>query len=157
MRGHKMDFDYSENWGFVDKGIQQYLQKTNYQVLPNKYYGIKDSEKEILLAVNQKLAQTDKMINTSTTDGSTSLIRAGAGYNGGGNLGGALMGLGVLMTFFDVRPPVPYNEFKITNNRTGKSWTQKMHFSIDPQDWFHNKDKPMWDWTFDEIPWSELD
>lgn len=60
------------------------------------------------------------------------------------------------MNIGSIRPPIPINEFKITNNRTGKSWTKSMRFSIDPQSWRENMCKPMYDWTFDEIPWSEL-
>lgn len=156
------DFDYTEHWGFAESRTINYMAKTKDIILPNKYTGITKEEIAILDSVNTKVQNNGKQTLANATDG-TSLIGNGANVLAqgssqySGSVGGALIGLGVLSLLDGFSPPTPICEFKVTNNRTGKAWKKDMRFDIDPQSWRTNKYKPMNDWTYDEIPWSELD
>jgi len=153
---------YTEKWDLLERHTKDYLKKYKV-VLANKYYGIKDEDikalKELSLKMKKKLDSTGGTQKTGADmiGKSASILSNPAAFGKhGGSFGGAMMGVGVLMSFMGTMEPVPVNMFTITNNRTAKSWSQEMRFSIDPQSWESNIKKPMDDWLIDEIPWKEI-
>ena len=152
-------FGDTKNWSRMLKSSYDYMKKTKGIVLPNKYYGILDEEKEILLSLDKKLSK-DTGMNTDGMGASMHLIGSGAMLSGsspkGQTAGGIAMGIGLATALFSVQNPTPVNEFVVTNNKTGKSWTKETQFSIKSLSWEDNVEKPMDDWTIDEIPWGDL-
>jgi hypothetical protein len=74
-----------------------------------------------------------------------------------GAVGGAGVAIGLIMMFGGTVEPDVKNLFKITNNRTGKSWSKEVDTTIPGQGWRENIRKPIDDWFVDEIPWNDLD
>lgn len=160
VRKYGRAFGDTERWDRLMKETYKYMKKTHGVVLPNKYYGISDEDKAILLSLDKKLSK-DKGMNLDATGAGLHLIGSGAMLSGsspkGQTAGGIAMGIGAVAAIFGVQNPTPVMAFKVTNNKTGKSWKKETDFSIRSLSWKDNIDKPMDDWTIDEIPWGDLD
>lgn len=156
-------FSYTENWQYDMKKDREYLGASKLVVLPNKYYNMPDEDKKILQDLNKKFqvsANANNKLNTGSHMASSGFnMLSSTGFNSGASsaVGGAGAVIGLFMMFGGVTEPDVVNSFKVTNNRTGKSWSQEMHFSIPSQTWRANINKPMDDWLIDEIPWGELE
>lgn len=137
-------------WQINNNQDKKYLISTDGEVLPAKYYKITKEDQAALETLNKKFKAVAGIHN-----GGGDMIVHGA--HTGGAIGAAGIGFGILMSFNAVAVPTPVNNFKIINNKTGKSWEIDMNFSIAPQSWESNIKKPMDDWVIDEIPWSDID
>lgn len=148
----------------------EYLQRTNNVVMPNKYYGIPEEDKKILESYfkETQIKSNDTNVVTSgvisgmgyigNTAGALGTLGGGSAPTGAKALGGFGLAMGIISLTGGVRNPDVYNEFKITKNSSGKSWSKTVNLlTFTPQDWKININKPIYDWTIDEIPWNELD
>jgi len=157
-------FDDTEYWQYDYSNARNYIRATKGVVFPAKYYNMPNDDKEALEYLQNKFKLT---MNTSakdslnTTAGSLDMIGSGANLMSNpttAGLGKAGIAIGVLGLFMggSVSTPSAFNEFKITNNKTKKSWKRVMNSGYDGT-WRLNTDKPIWDWTIDEVPWNEID
>jgi len=70
-------------------------------------------------------------------------------YGSGSNsVGGATMAIGLLMAFTGVQVPKPFNMFKVTNNKTKKTWTKEWSFG---SGWKLNTSRVMRKVIYDDI------
>lgn len=157
-------FNDTENWSRHIGNDRNYFINANKLLLPNKYAQMPDEDKQILEELGKKFSVNSQNINNSIYTGghmaSTGFnMLSSHGFNSGGSsaIGGAGAVIGLVMMFGGVIEPYVLNSFLVTNNRTGKTWSADMRFTIPSQTWKANITKPMDDWLIDEIPWSDLD
>ena len=164
IRNHGKEFDYIENWRRHSYQDANYIARAKVP-LPSKYSGMSDEDKEILEEIDKKYkaaafeANIDHSLSTGSHMASSGFgMMSTYGSSGtGGAIGGAGAAIGILMMFGGTVEPDVRNLFKITNNRTGKSWSKEVRTTIPGQGWRENIRKPIDDWFVDEIPWNDLD
>ena len=152
-------FNYTENWHYIFINTYNYMKSTGGVVLPNKYYGITDEDKAVLEKLYKHYEESD-LVKTDSYIPGLNLIGSGARLSTNpknGYLGSIGIGIGLLGVLRGITTPTPINKFKIINNRTGKSWSKVTQFSIRNLTWDDNIDKPLYDWTIDEISWGDLE
>jgi len=156
-------FDYTAYWQVNMRQDANYIARAKV-ALPSKYSKMSDEDKKILEEIDKKYkaaafeAKTDHSFSTGSMMATKGFNMMSGGGLGGpsGAVGGAGAVIGLIMMFGGVTEPDVRNLFKITNNRTGKSWSMIVR-SGHQQTWDINIKKPIDDWFVDEIPWSDLD
>lgn len=155
-------FDYTESWKYKAKADLKYANATRGVALPNKYAEMSDEDKKILKELGAKFqasSNSDNRLSTGshmTSSGFNMLSSYGTSASSSSAIGGAGIVVGLLLMSSGPSNPDVRNEFKVTNNTTGKSWS-KIVRAGHTQTWRTNVKKPIDDWFVDEIPWSDLD
>jgi hypothetical protein len=155
-------FGDTEYWQYKMRDDKKYIEKTKGIALPGKYANMPDKDKKILEELGRKFkatldADTSFYTGSHMASGGFGMMSTYGSSGASGAIGGAGAAIGILMMFGGVSEPDVRNQFKITNNRTGKSWSKEVRTTIPGQGWRENINKPIDDWFVDEIPWSDLE
>lgn len=158
--GNKFDYSESWKWGGANPDLK-YANATRGVALPNKYAEMSDEDKKILQELGAKFqasSNTDNRLSTGSHMASSGFsMMSGQSINStGGSIGAAGAVVGLLLMSSGPRNPDVQNLFKVTSNKTGKSWS-KIVRAGHTQTWDTNIKKPIDDWFVDEIPWNDLD
>lgn len=148
------------------KHSAEYMKKTEGVVLPNKYYNMPQKDKDVLSAYFNTFAkENDTHVETNEHINGINLIGHSAGFlssTGGSNstanaFGAAGMAMGLISVFTSVRNPDIHNEFKITKNSSGKSFSRDVYiFPFTSQEWKINM-KSFENMVMSNIPYKELE